>query len=87
MSEENALLNKIKLPGKRFRLPSLGLFYNDGELDDSVENGEIEVFSMTALDEISLRSPEFLFSGEAIERVFKRCIPEVKKALRLLAAL
>lgn len=81
----NPLMKKIQLPGKRFRLPSRGHFYNDGELADSVVNGEIEVLSMSSVDEISLRTPEFLFTGEAIERVFKRCIPEVKKPLKLLA--
>lgn len=85
MSEENPLLKKIEMPGRKFRLPSRGLFYTNGELDESIKDGEIEVLSMTAIDEISLRSPEFLFSGEAIERVFKRCIPDVKNPLRLLS--
>lgn len=82
---ENPLLKKIKLPGRRFRLPSRGLFYNDGELADTVIDGEIEVFSMTTIDEINLRSSELLFSGEAIEKTFKRCIPEVKKPFKLLS--
>jgi hypothetical protein len=81
----NPLLQKIKMPGKRFRLPSRGQFYVNGELDENVKDGEIEIFSMTAIDEISLRSPEFLFTGAAIERVFKRCIPEIKKPLQLLS--
>jgi DNA-directed RNA polymerase subunit M/transcription elongation factor TFIIS len=85
MSDTNPLLNKIKLPGRRFRLPSRGLFYTSGELADNVIDGEIELFSMTAVDEISLRSPEYLYSGEAIERVLSRCAPEVKKPLKLLA--
>lgn len=82
---DNPLLKKIQLPGKRFRLPSRGLFYINGELDDSVEGGEIEVFSMTTSDEVTLRSPEFLFTGESIERVFLRCVPEIKKPLELLS--
>ena len=85
MSEQNPLLKKIQMPGRRFRLPSRGLFYNNGELADSVTDGEIEVRSLTAIDEISLRSPEFLFNGEAIERVFARCVPEVKEPLKLLS--
>ena len=85
MSEENPLLKKIQLPGTRFRLPSRGIFYTDGELDESVVDGEIEIFSMTTVDEIALRSPEMLFNGQAIERVFKRCIPDIKKPLKLLS--
>lgn len=83
--QENPLLKKIKLPGKRFRLPSRGLFYTDGELKDTVVDGEIEIFSMSTTDEITLRTPDYLFSGEAIEKVFKRCIPEVEKPLKLLS--
>ena len=82
---DNPLLKKIQLPGKRFRLPSRGLFYTNGELDASVQDGEVEVFSMTTIDEITLRSPEFLYTGEAIERVFAKCIPDVKEPLKLLA--
>ena len=82
---DNPLLKKIQLPGKKFRLPSRGLFYVNGELSDAVQDGELEVFSMATIDEVTLRSPEFLFSGEAIERVFKRCIPDVNEPLKLLS--
>jgi hypothetical protein len=84
-TKENPILAKIRMPGKRFRLPSRGAFYTDGELAEHVKDGEVEVFSMTAVDEIALRSPEFLFTGEAIERVIKRCVPEVNKPLKLLS--
>lgn len=84
--KENPLLKKIQFPGRKFRLPSKGVFYNDGELDPSVIDGEVEVFPMTAIDEINLKSPELLFEGTAIDRVFKRCIPEVKKPLKLLTS-
>jgi hypothetical protein len=47
---ENPLLAKVQMPGKRFRLPSRGLFYNNGELADTVADGEIEVFAMTTVD-------------------------------------
>ncbi len=84
-NNDNPLLQKLKLPGKRFRLPSRGLFYSNGEIDESVQDGEVEVFSMTTIDEVTLRSPEFLFTGEAIERVFRRCIPDILKPLELLS--
>lgn len=82
---DNPLLKSLQLPGKRFRLPSRGLFYTNGELDESVNDGEVEVFSMTTVDEVTLRSPEFLFTGESIDRVFKRCVPDIKKPLELLS--
>ena len=34
----NPLLQKVQIPGEKFRLPSGGLFYNDGELDESVRH-------------------------------------------------
>lgn len=80
----NPLLDKIKLPGRKFRLPSRGLFYTGGEIDENTVDGEVEVFSMTAIDEINLRTPDLLFSGEAIERVFTRCIPQIHKPLDLI---
>lgn len=84
-TNENPLITKITLPGQRFRMPSRGLFYDDDEVAENVIDGEVEIKSMTTLDEIALRTPEFLFSGEAIEKVFNRCIPEIKKPLRLLS--
>lgn len=74
-----------RLPGETFQLPSQGLFYKDGELDDSVVNGEVHVYPMTGLDEIIFRSPDKLLSGQAINEVFARCIPQIKKCNRLLS--
>jgi len=82
---ENPLLAKIRLPGITYRMPSQGLFYHSGELDTSVKNGEVEVFPLTTLDEFTLSMPDKLMSGKAIEEVFARCIPQVKKPLDLLA--
>ena len=84
-TEKNPLLARVRLPGETFTLPSGGLFYTDGELDDSIQNGEIHVYPMTTIDEIVLKTPDMLFSGEAIKEVFGRCIPTVKRPLDLLA--
>ena len=80
----NPLLERARIPGETFTLPSLGLFYN-GELSPDVDNGEIYINPMTTLDEIILKSPDKLYSGEGINDVFKRCIPQVLKPLDLLA--
>ncbi len=79
----NPLLEKARIPGETFPLPSRGLFYNDGELDSSVKNGEVLVLPMAAIDEITLKTPDKLFSGEAIRDIFKRCVPQVLKPLEL----
>lgn len=85
MSETNPLLVNLKLPGRTFQLPSRGLFYRDGELDESVRDGEIHVQPLSALDEINLKNPDQLFSGSAIDLVVRQCVPGVKKPAQLLS--
>jgi hypothetical protein len=85
MSEVNPLLAKIKLPGKIFQLPSKGLFYKNGELEPHITNGEIHVRPMSALAEIHLKNPDQLFSGQAVETVFKECVSGVVKPHELLS--
>lgn len=81
----NPLLVGGRIPGSTFQLPSRGIFYQDGELALDVSEGEVHVFPMTAYDEILIKTPDLLFSGEAIKQIFQRCIPSVLKPLRLLA--
>ena len=86
MSTTNPLLASLaKMPGSTFRLPSQGLFYDSGELDPSVKNGEVEVYPMTAIDEIILSTPDKLLSGKAITEVFARCVPQILNPDKLLA--
>ena len=59
MTSTNPLLSKVKLPGRVFQLPSLGAFYQNGELDPAVKDGELHIHPMTALTEINLKNPDF----------------------------
>lgn len=79
----NPLLEKVRIPGETFRLPSGGTLYKDGELASSVKNGEVHVYPLTALDEIVLKTPDKLLNGDAIQEVFSRCIPSILKPMRL----
>lgn len=81
----NPLLDRLRMPGATFKLPSQGIFYTNGELDESVKNGEVEVYPMTAIDEIIMSTPDKLISGKAIQEVFQRCIPQIQKPADLLA--
>jgi hypothetical protein len=72
----NPLLQKTTMPGEIVRLPSQGLLYTN-VLGDHVTDGEVHVYPMTAMDEIVIKSPDLLFSGDAIRQVFQRCIPDV----------
>lgn len=81
----NPLLDKLRIPGSTFRLPSQGLFYDEGVLHASVKNGEVEVYPMTAMDEIIMNTPDKLLSGKAILEVFSRCIPSILRPNDLLS--
>jgi len=79
----NPLLARIHMPGSTFKLPSGGIFYTNGELAPGVENGEVHIQPMTAYDEVVLKTPDLLFSGESVKRIFHRCIPEILKPMEL----
>lgn len=83
----NPLLSKLRIPGETYRLPSRGIFYDDTNkvLDSTAINGEIEVYPMTAMDEIILSTPDKLLSGRAIMEVFARCIPQITNPEHLLS--
>lgn len=84
--KKNQLVDKLsRIPGQTFRIPSLAKLYKNGELDEEVKNGEIILYPMGTLDEIYMRTPEHLFQGTAIEQVFSRCAPQIKKPLDLFA--
>jgi hypothetical protein len=78
----NPLLEKLKLPGRIFELPSRGIFYTDGELSGGPE---VHVRALSAMDEINLKNPDQLFSGKAIEAVLPNCVEGVVKPNQLLA--
>lgn len=82
---KNPLLSRVRIPGETYTLPSRGLFYTNGELDESAKNGEVTINPMTAVDEITIRTPDKLFSGEGIKDVFAHCIPQVLKPTELFA--
>lgn len=82
---DNPLLQGLKLPGRVFQLPSMGLFYKNGELSPDIKNGEIHVQAMSALDEINLKNADQLFQGTAVDEVFKKCVRGIEKPGELLA--
>lgn len=83
----NPLLERARLPGQTFKLPSKALFYTHGEVDDSVitSNGEVVVYPMVTVDEINIKTPDKLLNGTAITDVFKRCMPQILQPLELLS--
>ena len=81
----NPLLDRVRMPGETFTLPSGGLFYTNGELSSEITSAEVHIYPMTALDEIIIKTPDKLFSGDAVKEIFGRCVPGVLKPTELLA--
>jgi len=57
-------------------LPSHGKFYNADIIQDE-QYSQIAVFGMTTMDEIMIKTPDALFTGEATASIIKSCIPAI----------
>jgi len=79
MIQNNPLQQYFRQPAIYIRLPSQGNFYPEGTID-MPPNGEIPVYAMTAIDEITYRTPDALFNGSAVISVIQSCIPNIKDA-------
>ena len=75
----NPLSQYFRQPAIYIRLPSGGEFYPQGTLDMPA-NYELPVLPMTAIDEITYRTPDALFNGTAVVNVIESCIPNIKDA-------
>lgn len=75
----NPLKQFFRQPSIYIRLPSGGEFWADGSLE-MPEVGELAVYPMTAVDEITYRTPDALFNGQAVVDVVQSCIPAIKNA-------
>jgi hypothetical protein len=75
----NPLKNFFRQPAIYMRLPSGGRFWPADSLEIP-QSGELPVFPMTAVDEITYRTPDALFNGQAVVDVIHSCIPSIKNA-------
>ena len=58
-------------------LPSKGIFYDETIVQDK-QFTEIPVFGMNTMDEILIKTPDALFSGESTAQIIRSCIPIIK---------
>lgn len=75
----NPLKKYFRQPKISLSLPSRGAFYPNGSLEVS-ETGQYPVFSMTARDEIAMKTPDSLVNGQSTVDVIQSCIPNIKNA-------
>jgi hypothetical protein len=75
----NPLRQFFRQPAIYFRLPSGGNYWPAGTIDIP-DNQDLAVYPMTAIDEITYRTPDSLFSGQASVSVIQSCIPNIHDA-------
>jgi hypothetical protein len=74
----NPLQQYFRQPKIYVRLPSLGVYNKPGSIDGNVEN--MPVSGMTGMDEILLKTPDALISGDSTVKVIQSCCPGIKDA-------
>lgn len=79
---ENPLKQYFRRPAIYIRLPSEYEYY-DSTIIEVPENGELPVYPMTAIDEITSRTPDALFNGSAVVDIIKSCIPSIKSPWKI----
>lgn len=75
----NPLKQFFRQPAIYLSLPSGGRHWPAGALT-MPENRELPVYPMTAIDEITYRTPDALFNGQAVINVIHSCVPNIKNA-------
>lgn len=78
-AKTNPLIGYMRQPKIYVRLPSNGLFWEEGSIVIP-ENNEFPVYSMTARDELTFKTPDALMNGQAVVDVIQSCIPNIKDA-------
>ena len=75
--QNNPLKQYFRRPSIYLKLPSGGKLYPPGVVNIP-ESGELPVFPMTAIDEISAKTPDALYNGTAMADIIRSCIPDIK---------
>jgi hypothetical protein len=78
----NPLQQFFRQPVIYLKLPSDGQYWPAGSLDIP-PNRELPVLPMTAIDEITYRTPDALFNGNSVISVIQSCIPNIKDAWKI----
>lgn len=78
----NPLQQYFRRPAIYIKLPSNGKYYDDSVLERT-ETDELPVYPMTALDEITSKTPDAVFNGHAVVDVIHSCVPNIKNAWKI----
>lgn len=81
--QSNPLQSYFRQPKIFVSLPSRGIFNNAGTLQGDVTN--MPIYGMTGMDEVIMKTPDALMSGEATVKVIQSCCPNITDAWQLSA--
>lgn len=73
----NPTRQHFRRPALYLKLPSEGKYYPPGSLDMPA-NGEIPIYPMTGIDEITSKTVDALYNGTAVIDIIKSCVPNIK---------
>jgi len=82
--ENNPLKQYFRRPSIYLKLPSKGIGYPPGVLS-MPESGELPIFPMTAIDEISSKTPDALYNGTAVADIIKSCVPSIRDPWQIIS--
>ena len=72
----NPLRQFFRRPAVYLTLPSGGKYYPEGVIRQTDTN-ELPVYPMTAIDEITAKTPDALFNGDGMAQIIKSCVPDI----------
>ena len=85
-NKNNPLRQYFRRPAVFISLPSGGEGYGPDDIEFEDENNlELPVYPMTAIDEITTKTPDALFNGTATVEIIKSCIPAIKNPWSVLS--
>lgn len=74
----NPLQQYFRQPKIFIRLPSAGAYSKPGTFTQDISN--LPIYGMTGMDEIILKTPDALLTGESVVRVIQSCVPGIADA-------
>lgn len=75
----NPLKQYFRRPSIYVKLPSRGKFY-DSSVIEMPESEDLPVYPMSAIDEITSKTPDAVMNGQAVVDIVQSCIPNIKNA-------
>lgn len=82
--KSNPLQQFYRVERTHVKLPSRGIFYEPDVVELNSDN-EVGIKPMTAADELILKNPDALLSGQALLEVIKSCVPAIRRPNKLLS--